>query len=499
MTETGSILGTAQYLSPEQAQGHAVSASSDLYSIAVMLYEMLTGRVPFEGDQAVTIAIKHVSEAPTAPTTVNPNLPVELEQVVMWSLNKNPADRPADADQFIAALEHAKAVITSGEAGQRTASMAALAAAGMAGGAAAAAASAAAQDPDAGAAAAPPAAHEVAAVDGGGPPPGEPEGPPRRRGRNWLWALVAAVVLAGAGLAAYLLTKPTPVLVPPVVGEQFAVARQQLLNKGFQVHELNTTSNHPVGYVFGQNPNGGTKANEGSTVTLTVSTGPGNTSVPAVEGQPQDDAKRAIQRARLKVGRVQQQSSNEVPDGDVIRTSPTAGQTVPINTSVEIFVSSGKPLVNVPDVTGQPQDSARSALQAAGFQVTTSSRSSSGVNTGNVISQDPTGGTEASSGTTVSLVISTGPPTTATTTTPTTATVTVPSVTGDKPGQATSALQSAGFAVNQTTKNVTDQSKDGIVLSQSPSGSAARGSTVTITVGKFQPRGGTTTTTTTSP
>jgi serine/threonine-protein kinase len=223
--------------------------------------------------------------------------------------------------------------------------------------------------------------------------------------------------------------------------------------------------------------------------------------VPAVEGQPQDAAKRAIQQARLKVGRVQQQSSNEVPDGDVISTSPTAGQTVPINTSVEIFVSSGKPLVKVPDVTGQPEGSARSALQAVGFQVTTSSQSSSGVNTGNVISQDPTGGTEASSGTTVSLVISTGPPTTTTTTTstPTTANVTVPSVTGDTPGQATSALQSAGFRVNQTTKNVTDQSKDGIVLSQSPSGSAARGSTVTITVGKFQPRGGTTTTTTTGP
>ena len=252
-----------------------------------------------------------------------------------------------------------------------------------------------------------------------------------------------------------------------------------------------------MGYVFGQNPNGGIKADKGSTVTLTVSNGPGNTSVPAVEGQPQDAAKRAIQQARLKVGRVQAQSSNEVPDGDVISTSPTAGQTVPINTSVEIFVSSGKPLAKVPDVTGQSEDSARSALQAAGFQVTTSSQSSSTVNAGNVVGQDPGGGTEASSGSSVSLVISTGPPTT--TTTPTTANVTVPSVTGDKPGQATSALQSAGFKVNQTTKNVTDQAKDGIVLSQSPSGSAAKGSTVTITVGKFQPRGGTTSTTTTSP
>ncbi len=130
MTETGSILGTAQYLSPEQAQGHAVSASSDLYSIAVVLYEMLTSRVPFDAEQAVTIAIKHVSEAPTAPTAVNPQVPAPLEQVVMWAMNKNPADRPQDADQFIAALEHAKTAIVPGEPGQRTAAMAAVGALG---------------------------------------------------------------------------------------------------------------------------------------------------------------------------------------------------------------------------------------------------------------------------------------------------------------------------------------------------------------------------------
>jgi eukaryotic-like serine/threonine-protein kinase len=481
MTETGSILGTAQYLSPEQAQGHAVSASSDLYSIAVMLYEMLTGRVPFEGEQAVTIAIKHVSEAPTAPTTVNPSLPVDLEQVVMWALNKNPADRPADADQFISALEHAKAVIVSGEAGQRTASIAAVGAGGGAGGVVLAAGVA----HEAGAAVVP-GEEEAAAVDGAGQPPEDQEPARKRRGRNWLWALVAAIVLAGAGYGAYLLTRPAQAVVPPVVGEQFDVAKTQLLNTGFQVHELSTTSNHPPGYVFAENPTGGVKADKGSTVTLTVSTGPGNTSVPAVEGQPLNAAQRAIQQAHLKVGQVQQQSSSQVTSGDVISTSPTAGQTVPVNTSVEIFVSSGRPLVKVPGVVGQSQDSARSALQAAGFQVTTSTQSSSSVQAGNVISQDPSGGTEATSGSTVSLVISTAP----VKTTPTTATVPVPSVTGDKPGQATSALRGAGFKVNQTTKNVTNQSKDGVVVSQSPSGSATKGSTVTIVVGQLQQSGG---------
>ncbi len=330
-------------------------------------------------------------------------------------------------------------------------------------------------------------------MDGGGPPAGEPEASrKRRRRRIWLWVALAVALLAGAGAAAYFLTRPAQVVVPPVVGEQFDVAKTQLLNKGFQVHELTTTSNHPPNSVFAQNPVGGAKADKSSTVTLTVSTGPGNTSVPAVEGQPLAAAQRAIQQAHLKVGQVQQQSSTQVTSGDVISTSPTAGQTVPRNTSVEIFVSSGKPLVTVPDVTGQSQDSARSALQAAGFQVTTSTKPSSAT-AGNVISQDPAGGTDAASGSTVSLVIATTP-----TNTTTTANVPVPSVKGDKPGQATSALQSAGFKVNQTTKNVTDQSKDGIVVSQSPSGSAAKGATVTITVGKFQQPGGTTSTATTT-
>jgi eukaryotic-like serine/threonine-protein kinase len=122
MTETGSIMGTAQYLSPEQAQGHVVSQSSDLYSVGVILFELLTGHVPFDAESAVTIALKHVSEAPPAPSVFDPSVPPALEAVTLWALEKDPAQRPADADAFILALEDAREAVLANEApGQRTA------------------------------------------------------------------------------------------------------------------------------------------------------------------------------------------------------------------------------------------------------------------------------------------------------------------------------------------------------------------------------------------
>ena len=117
MTETGSIMGTAQYLSPEQAQGHAVSAASDLYAIGIVLYEMLAGRVPFDGDTAVTIALKQVSEAPVPPSAYNPAVPPELDAIVLRALEKDPAARFADADEFIAALEQARQHLAAQPAG----------------------------------------------------------------------------------------------------------------------------------------------------------------------------------------------------------------------------------------------------------------------------------------------------------------------------------------------------------------------------------------------
>src|SRR3954451_2434604 len=188
MTETGSILGTAQYLSPEQAQGHAVSARSDLYSVGVILYELLTGRLPFEAESAVTIALKHVTEAPVPPRRLNPTVPPELETLVLWALEKEPERRPPDADAFLAALEDARAKLAAAGRGEATTAFAPVPV-GTDG-------------------------TESAAA-------GEPEEPmeelERSDRRNWrriaLIVLLLLLLLGGAA-AAYLLTRPEKLTVP---------------------------------------------------------------------------------------------------------------------------------------------------------------------------------------------------------------------------------------------------------------------------------------------
>ena len=483
MTETGSIMGTAQYLSPEQAQGHAVSAASDLYSVAVVLYEMLTGRVPFDAESAVTIALKHVSEAPTAPTRINARIPPELEQVVMWGLNKNPADRPQDAGQMIAALEAARASIVSGAEGQRTAAMAAVGAAAAVGAGLAAAGGAAAVENPAGAMAAVP----VAPVEQT-PPPGPP--PAQRRRRNpWPWvAALVALLLAGGGVAAYLLTRPSKVTVPNVVGEQLVTASAVLQNQGFSVGVLYVRDSQPGGQVIREAPPGGSKAQKGSKVSLTVSSGPGPTVVPGVVGDPLAQAQSTVRAMHLRVGRVIYQSSGQYSAGEVISTDPFAGQSVPVGTKVDLFVSSGPPKVAVPDVTGETAAAAQANLSFAGFTAATTTQTSTAGAAGTVISQAPIGGTPEVRGTTVSIVVAKAP-----------AKVTVPNVTGDTASAASASLQQAGFTVAQNTRNVTDKSKNGVVVSQSPANGSMqpKGSTVTITVGHYAANTATTPTTTT--
>jgi eukaryotic-like serine/threonine-protein kinase len=480
MTETGSIMGTAQYLSPEQAQGHSVNAASDLYSIGVVLYEMLTGRVPFDGEAAVTIALKHVSEAPLPPSAINPSVPPELEQAVLWVLNKNAGDRPADADQLITVLEHCRATILSGVAGEHTASMAAVIADSAAGGVG-------------GAALAEPPVYPQPTGNGAGEltegPGHHQEESPRRRWVPWLWAVLVLLLIAGAATAAYFVSRPKQRVVPSVIGEQLNLARKEILDAGFSVDVIKVQSSKQADTVIGEDPAPESKADKASTVTLSVSQGLGNTAVPSVLGLTVSQATKALRRASLKVTHIVPESSTQFKTGEATGTNPGAGRSVPAGAGVTLLVSSGAPLKSVPTVKGESQASATTQLTQAGFNVSPQNQTSSSVTAGNVISQSPAGGSSLAQGSTVTIVVAMAP-----------ATVNVPPVIGDPAAGAVSALTTAGFKVQRQTSNVNQPNQDGTVVSQNPAGGSSqnKNSTVTIVVGHYVPSSSSSSSTTTS-
>ncbi len=301
----------------------------------------------------------------------------------------------------------------------------------------------------------------------------------------WL-ALLLILLLAGGGAAAYLLTRAEKVSVPPVVGQPISSARTILQNAGFVVNVVQQPSHRPAGIVTNEIPNGGSQVKQGSTIQLTVSSGPGNVPVPTnLIGETLTQARKTLRRRGLRLGTVLHQSSDQLPPGQVASTSPQPGQQVKIGTAVQLSVSTGEV---VPDLTGESEGQAKSDLHNAGFDNIKVTKQLSGSSPGTVISQSPTGGTHAlPSSTTVELTVAQGPPK-----------IAIPTVTGESGTSAASQLRSDGFTVNQTVRTVTDPAKNGIVLRQTPDGGAKRkqGSTVTIVVGQFTQ---TTTTTTTTP
>jgi len=467
MTETGSIMGTAQYLSPEQAQGHAVSAASDIYAIGILLYELLAGRVPFDGDSAVTIALKQVSEAPVPPSVHNPAVPPELDAIVLRALEKEPADRFADAEEFIVALQRTREHLAAVEPGQSTAVFGALPAAAYPDE----------TDPTAIAPlAAEPTDEELAALAyPAEPPPPESEEERRRRRLRWAVAIAVLLLLAAAALT-FALTRPESKPLPNVVGTQLSAAAAVLRNQGFEVDVERVTS--PVGKdtVLRQDPQPRTEVDEGSTVTLTVSDGPGDALVPDVVRLSQREAERALREAGFKVT-VKREPSETIPEGRAARTSPSSGVRAEKGALVTLFVSSGAEQVSVPDVTGQSEGSARSELVDAGLRADISEEESD-EEAGTVIRQSPAAGTSVDKGASVSVVIARER-----------RLVTVPDVTGRQRAEASSTLSGAGLSVVIVERPVTDEAQDGIVQSQSPSeGSRVpAGSRVSVVVGTFTP------------
>jgi eukaryotic-like serine/threonine-protein kinase len=456
MTETGSIMGTAQYLSPEQAQGQAVSAASDLYSIGIILYELLTGRIPFDGPSAVTIALKQVTEPPPAPSLINPAVPVELDAVVLRALAKDPAERFADAAEFLAALEQARQALLA-PAGSSTAQFGAVPA---------------------------PAVYEPAP----GEPPYAPLAPLDQRGRAWPWVLATLVVL-GLGLGAFLVFGSSSKSVPDVVAKSAPAASAILTGAGFHVAERpQPSSTVPRGDVIATFPAAHASASKGSTVTLIVSSGPGVVTVPNVVSLDRRAAAEGLRRAGFQV--IETLSpSDTVPRDHVVSTDPLPLTEVQAGSTVTLTISTGRSRVTVPSVLGQTYEQASASLQAAGFQVARVDQVSGNQKPDTVIKQDPAAGTVHTKGSTVTLTV-----------TKTANQVVVPAVTGLAEPDARSTLIAAGLTVGKTkTVTVTDPTQNGVVISQNPAAgrSVKRGAHVTLTVGKAPPT--TTTTTPTTP
>ncbi|HEV3033539.1 MAG TPA: Stk1 family PASTA domain-containing Ser/Thr kinase [Solirubrobacteraceae bacterium] len=482
MTLTGSIMGTAQYLSPEQAQGLAVSAASDLYSVGVILYELLTGVVPFEGETAVAIAFKQVSAVPQPPSALRPGLPPSLDAIVLRVLAKDPAQRYADADELIAALEYERQALpaphadATGAAADGHAIRSAPAAAATAAAAYAGAGSLLLAAPGTG-------QYELESA------PATEEERRRRRQRGMLWALAIVLVVGLAALALVLTQSNQTVTVPQVTGETEQAAGAALRAASLDpVPSLHSSVKVPSGLVISQSPAAASVVKKESRVNIVVSEGPASSSLMNVAGVSVARAEAELHKAGLKTT-TKSEPSKTVAAGLVIGTEPPAETEVQEGHLVTLLVSSGPAPVRVPDVVGQTLEAAEATLTNAELAVgTVTKRVSSTQAPGTVLAQSPASAASAHAGNKVNLTVAQAPKE-----------VAVPNVVGAAQAAAVAALRHVGFKVTTQPHTTTEQSQVGVVLEQSPAGAthARKGATVTIGVGVLATPTTTTTTTTT--
>jgi eukaryotic-like serine/threonine-protein kinase len=451
ITQTGSVMGTPHYLSPEQAQGFDVTAVSDLYSIGVMLYEALTGRVPFEGESAVAVAMKQVSQMPQRPSSIQPRVSPALDAVVMRALEKDPGQRFQSADAFIAALD--QAMRDPGGAGRGTTSFAAL----------------------------PP----VVAT----PVEEEQEDPEaaRKRRRNW-WILAALVAILIGALIGILASRDTSTDVPSVEGRSLQRAEEILEQHGFSVHQPPIQVERPIeaGTVLEQDPTPsppGHKAEEDCSflslfcskpaVTLTVSIGPGEGVIPGVAGLSQEEATEKLEAAEFKVA-TEHVNSSTVEEGDVVHSEPSAGSSATHGSTVTIFVSSGPKLVKVPVLVDKQRRLAVQEIRSRGLTPEVGEEESNAP-VGRVLRQSPSAGKELEPGSTVQIIVSSGRETEK-----------MPGVVGFERREAVETVREAGLTPVVQEEETRNEAKIGLVTRQAPPGGTelTPGTEVTLIVGK---------------
>lgn len=487
MTQTNAVVGTAQYLSPEQARGETVDARSDLYSTGVVLFELLTGRPPFKGDSAVAVAYQHVEQIPPTPSSILSDIPDSLDRVVLKALAKNREDRYPTAAAMLSDLQRVsrgldvaappadswatEVLPTAGMVGAQTAAtmpMSAVAPRGGGGQATAATSTAL-----------PPVAERADAAE---------EASKARKRRTAIIASVVVIALLLIGGSVWALTRraaaPETVAVPTVVGLSQANAKAQIEAAGF-VWELNpekvASDSVEEGSVASTDPAGGTQAEKGSTVRVTISSGPDSVVLPDnLVGMTPEDARKAIEALGLKWELDSSKvASDTVAEGKVAQTNPSPGSKVKAGQTIRVYLSSGSDEVEVPDLDGMSQDQARSALKAVGLELGNVTSVDSEKDKDRIVAQDPVTGTKVKKGTTIGVSVSNGK----------TAQVEIPTVVGTSSEDAQAQLKALGL--NVTVEEVAGNQPAGQVLSIEPGegSKVEKNSTVKLKVSKGAPAG----------
>ena len=416
MPKTEAVLGTAHYISPEQAQGKELSAASDIYSLGIVLYEAVTGQLPFDGPDAVSVAMKQVNEEAVPPRDINPSIDPNLEAIILKALNKDPRSRFSTAREMRHCLNDflsGRPVTVPGFSGAQTALIvdSVIPEPG----------------PKHGATVAP--VDRTAVINqsemsgtgthaqrnyvdaSNGNNNGKNEGKGKRKG---LIALVVVLVVAAIGALSFFLLSGGlgggNVEVPDFTGKTLEEATAQIEKDGFTLGPVDYQFSDVVeaNKVMSQTPRAGTRQEKGTKVNLVVSQGIEQVAVPDLSNMTATEARTALQNAGLKYEAGTAEHSDTVAENHVLRQSPAAGQKVNKGTSVTYYLSAGQELISVPNVVDELEGAAQSTLTNAGFTVNVDRESSSTVPEGHVIRQSPAAGEKAKRKTAVSIVVSTG-------------------------------------------------------------------------------------------